>query len=71
MMFPQSVMLDLGQCKMKRKVSEYVPRNRLYTVTEKPNAMEEKKQRMSTTITESFVSKVVLDKGKILDRQLR
>ncbi len=70
-MFPHSVLLDLGQMKMKRKVSEYVPRHRLYTVAEKPSAMEEKKQRMSTTVNESFVSKAVMDKGKILDKQLR
>jgi hypothetical protein len=54
---PQSLIYDHKGLKLQKRISENVFRKRLNTVLEKKSIVEERKERLNKTITESFISK--------------
>jgi len=54
---PQSLIYDHKRLKLQKRISENVNRKRLHTVLEKKCIVEERKERLNKTITESFISK--------------
>jgi len=54
---PQSLFYDHKGLKLQKRISENVNRKRLHTVLEKKSIVEERREKLNKTITESFITK--------------
>lgn len=54
---PQSLFYDHKALKLQKRISENVNRKRLHTVLEKKSIVEERREKLNKTITESFITK--------------